>query len=127
MPQTRDLTSLRLERAGILPQSAGLSQASKLKFEEGLLKKQEEAPREPNPAKRDSDATGTTSEEQTGENMERREVSHQDDGKADRIPERISCDDEQEEKAYVRRGSYHNSELGNKASDKGKGPHHEDE
>ena len=68
----RDLTSLRLERAGILPQSVELSQASKQEIKERLLRKQEEAQKEPNPAKSDSDATGTTLEEQTGENMERR-------------------------------------------------------
>ena len=49
-----------------------------------------------------------------------------DDEEADSIPERrSSCDDEQEEKAYVRRGSYRDSESGKKASDKGKGPYHE--
>ena len=83
--------------------------------EEGLLKKQEEAQKEPNSAKSDGDATGTNLEEQTGENMERRrKVSYQDDEKADKISERrSSCDDEQEVKAHGRRkGSHRNSESG---------------
>ena len=41
-------------------------------IEERLLKKQEKAQKEPDPAKSDSDATGTPLEEQTGKNMERR-------------------------------------------------------
>ena len=41
MPQKRDLTSLCLERAGILSQSVELSQASKPESEERLLRKQE--------------------------------------------------------------------------------------
>ena len=99
-PQKRDQTSLRLERAGILPQSAELLQASKPKIEEGVLKKQEEAPKEPNPANSDSDAIGTTMEKQTGKNMGRRKASYLDDQKGNSIPERSSCDDEQKEKAY---------------------------
>ena len=46
----------------------------------------------------DSDATGTTVQEQTGKKMERR-----------------------------RKASYRDSESGKKSSDKRKGPHHEDE
>ena len=41
-------------------------------IEEGLCEKQEEAQKKRNPAKSDDDATGTTSREQTGKNMERR-------------------------------------------------------
>ena len=64
-------------------------------IEERPLRKQEEAQKEPNPSKSDCDATGTTLEEQTGQNMERRrKASYLDDGKADSIPERRnSCDD----------------------------------
>ena len=40
--------------------------------EERLLRKQEEAQKEPSPAKSDDNANGTTSEEQTGKNVERR-------------------------------------------------------
>ena len=78
-------------------------------IEEKLLRKQEEAQREPNPAKSDSDATRTTLEEKIGNNRERRrKVSYQG-----------------EEKAYERRrGSYHNSESGKKVLDKRKGPYH---
>ena len=58
-------------------------------IEERLLRKQEVAQKEPNTAKSDGDATGTTLEEQTGKNMERkRKTSYRDDEKADRIPER---------------------------------------
>ena len=100
-------------------------------IEERLLRKQEEAQKEPNPAKSDGDATGTTLEEQTGENMEirRKDLYQDDDEKADRIPERrSSCDNEQEEKAHGRRRrSHRDSESGQKASDKRKGPYHEDE
>ena len=61
----------------------------KPEIEEGLLKKQDEAQKEANLAKSDSDATGTTLEEQTGENMERRmKALYQDDEKADRISKR---------------------------------------
>ena len=98
-------------------------------IEERGLRKQEEAQKEPNPAKSDGDAPGTTSEEQTGENMERRrKASYQDDEKVDRAPERTSsCDDEQEEKARGRRRASHcDSESGHKASNKEKGPHCED-
>ena len=56
------------------------------------------AQKKPNPAKSDSDATGTTLEEQKGKNMERR-----------------------------KKASYRDSESGKKASNKRKGPHHEDE
>ena len=56
MPRKRE--SLLLERAGILPLSAELTQASKPEIEERLLRKQEEAQKEPNPAKSDSDANG---------------------------------------------------------------------
>ena len=49
-------------------------------IEERLLMKQEEAQREPNPTKSDGDSTGTTLEEQTGENVETRgRASYQDD------------------------------------------------
>ena len=99
-------------------------------IKERLLKEQEETQKEPNPANSDSDATGTTSKKQTGKNMERRsEASYLDDEKADRIPERISsCDDEQEETAYGRRrGSHRDSESGQKTSDKRKRPHQEGE
>ena len=98
-------------------------------IEERLFRKQKEAQKEPNPAKSDSDATGTTLEEQTGKNMERRrKASYRDDEKADRIPERSSCDDDQKEKAHGRRrGSHRDSESGKKASNKRKGPYHEDE
>ena len=68
----------------------------------------DKAQKEPNSAESDGDATGTTLEEQTGKNMDRRrKVSYRDDEKAGRIPERrrSSCDDEQQEKAYVRRDS----------------------
>ena len=72
-PQKRDLTSLRWDSARILPQSGKLSQASKPEIEEKLLKKlrekQEEALKEPNPTNSDTDAPGTTLEEQTDENM----------------------------------------------------------
>ena len=60
MLQKRDLTSLHLELAGILPQSVELSQASKPDIEERLLRKHQEAQKEPNPAKSDGDSTGTT-------------------------------------------------------------------
>ena len=63
-------------------------------IEEGLLRKQEEAQKEPDPAKSDSDATGTSLEKKTGKNLERRrKASYQDDRKGDRIPERSSDDD----------------------------------
>ena len=85
--------------------------------------------REPNHAKSDSDTTGTTLEEKTGENMERRRKAfYLGDQEADRIPEqRSSCDEEHEEKTYERRGAYRDSESGQKASDKGEGPYREDE
>ena len=87
--------------------------------------------KEPNPVEcDDGDATGTTLEEQTDENMEtRRKASYRYDRKADFLPERrSSCDDEQEEKAHGRRrGSHRDSESGQKASDKRKGSLHEDE
>ena len=58
-------------------------------IEERLLRKQEEAEKEANPAKGDGDATGTTLEEQTGKDMERkRKASYWDAKKADRIPEK---------------------------------------
>ena len=121
MPQKRNLTSLHLERAGILPQSAKLSQASKPEIKERLLKKQEEAKGEPNPEKNDDDATGTTLEEQTGGSMGRRKASYLDDEKTNSIPERSSCDDEPKEKAYERRrGSHRDSESSKKVSDKRK-------
>ena len=86
------------------------------------------ARKEPNPVEsNDGDATGTTLEEQTGNNMERRrKVPYLDDEEADSIPERrSSCDDEQKEKAYERRGSHRDSESSKEASNKRKG--HEDE
>ena len=126
-PQKRDLTSLRLQRAGILRQSAELSQASTSEIEEGLLKKLEEAQKEPNAAESDSDATETTLEMQTGKNMERRrKTSYLDHKEADSMPERNS-DDEHEEKSHGRRGAHRDSESGQKASDKWKGSLHEDE
>ena len=73
------------------------------KIKERLLRKQEEPQKEPNPAKSDSDTTGTTLEEKTRKNMERRrKASYQDDEKADNVPEsrRNSCEDEREEKAH---------------------------
>ena len=86
------------------------------------------AQKKPNPVERGGDATWTTLEEQTGKNMERKsKASYRDDEKADRVPERrSSCDDEQEGKAYVRIGSYRDSESGKKTSNKRKGPYHED-
>ena len=102
---------------------------SKPEIKERLLKKQEEAQKELRPANSDSDATGTTLEEQTGKNMgRRRKALCQDDEKADRIPERRSSCDEREGKAHGRRrGSRRNSESGKEASDKRKGSPHEDE
>ena len=92
------------------------------------LVKQGEVQREPNPAKSDSDDTGTTLEEQTGENMERRRKAfYLDDEEVDSVPERRSSDNKHEEKAYERRGPYRNSESGQKASDKEEGPYHEDD
>ena len=41
-------------------------------IEERLLRKQEEAQKEPNPGKSDGDATGAPLEKQTAENMKRR-------------------------------------------------------
>ena len=89
----------------------------KIRFETSLQESQEEsesqkgqhvevekaepgdtAQKEPNPAKSDGDATGTTLEEQTGKKMERR-----------------------------RKASYRDSESGKKDSNKRKGPYHEDE
>ena len=91
------------------------------------LVKQVEAQKEPNPTKSDNDATGNTLEEQTGKNMEKNtEAFFRDDEEFDNIPERRSSDDEHEEKAYEKRCPYWNSESGKDASDKGKGPHHED-
>ena len=118
-----------------LPQSAELSPASKPEIEEGLLKKQEEAQEEPNPANIDSDATRTTLEEQIGENMERRgKGSYVDDEEANSIPERsscddepkakASCDDEQKGKAHGRRDPVRDSESGHETSDKRKGSLH---
>ena len=99
-------------------------------IEERLHRKQEETQKELSPGRRDGDATGTTLEKQTVENMERRrKASYQDHEKAYRIPERrTSCNDEQGGKAHGRRrGSNRDSESGQKASDKRKGPYDEDE
>ena len=105
---------IRLEAS--LQESQGESENQKRQHAEvEKAKPAETAQKEPNPAKRNSDATGTTLEELTGKKMERgRKVSYRGDEKVDRIPER-------------RRGSYHDSKSGKKASDKRKGPHHEGE
>ena len=68
-----------------------LPQASKPEIEERPLSEEEEAQKEPNPAKCDSDASGTNLEQQTRKNMERRRKAFYLDGEeVNSIPERRS-------------------------------------
>ena len=88
-----------------------------------------------NPVQSDDDATGTTSQEESGENSERRT----NDKKGDSIPARRSpCNDEpkgrpngrkfgEKDKRQKEKDPRRNSELGKEASDNRKGPDHGDE
>ena len=99
-------------------------------IEEGLREKQEEAQKEPNPVQSVDDAAGTASQEETGENSERRRKAfYLNDEEADSIPVRRSpCNDEPKGKPNGRKkDSRHNSESGKEASDKGEGTDHGDE